>query len=368
MFPKNLIIYRVNRDVQFNTDVMEKQLAEYALTPIGSQDKQKFGWVPALPGGELFAHSSGGNILLRSCKQEKLLPASCINKLVQEEIERLEALEGGSLKKSEKAAIKDDIIMDVLPTAFIKESFTSLYILPSQGVIVVDASSHGKAEDTLALLRKTLGSLPTVPLLPNTPVETTLTQWVKDGNADGEFIIGNQAVMKSILDDGGTVRLKNEEMSADSVQKHIEENKLVTELSLHWQERIRFTIKDSMAIGKVSYAEELKDRNDGIPREDKLARLDADFTLISGELTVFISELVSALGGIMEQEDQQNLSEDELVVHVIDFVKQERRASVTNIQRKFFLGYNKASRIMERLEGLQVVSKPDHQGQRTVLI
>ena len=135
MFPKNLIIYRVHRDVQFNPDVMEKQLAEFALTPIGSQDKQKFGWVPALPGGELFTHSSGGNILLRSCKQEKLLPASCINKLVQEEIERLEALEGGSLKKSEKAAIKDDIIMDVLPTALIKESFTSLFILPSQGLI-----------------------------------------------------------------------------------------------------------------------------------------------------------------------------------------------------------------------------------------
>lgn len=368
MFPKNLIIYRVHRDVQFHPDVMEKQLAEFALTPIGSQDKQKFGWVSAFPCGELFAHSSGGNILLRSCKQEKLLPASCINKLVQEKVEQLEAEQGRPLKKKEKEDIKDNIIMDVLPTAFVKESFTSLYILPSQGVIVVDASSHGKAEDALALLRKTLGSLPTVPLLPNTPVETTLTQWVKDGNPPSGFSIGSQAVMKSILDDGGTVRLKNEEMSADSVQKHIEENKLVTELSLNWQQRISFTLKDSMAIGKVRYAEELKDQNDDIPREDNLARLDADFTLISGELTVFIGELVSALGGLVEQEGQQNLGEDELVVSVIEFVKQERRASVTTIQRKFRIGYNKASRIMERLEDLQVVSKPDREGQRTVLI
>lgn len=368
MFPKNLIIYRVNRDVQFNPDAMEKQLAEFALTPIGSQDKQKFGWVPALPGGELFAHSSGGNILLRSCKQEKLLPSSCINKLVQEKVDQLEAEQGRPLKKSEKADIKDDIIMDVLPTAFIKESFTSLYILPNQGVIVVDAGSHGKAEETLALLRKTLGSLPVVPLLPNTPVETTLTQWVKDGTTPSGFSIGSSAAMRSIVEKGAQVTLKHEELSAQSVLKHIEENKVVTSLSMDWQERIYFTLKDSMAIGKISYAEELKDQNDDIPREDNLARLDADFTLISGELSVFISELVSALGGILEQEDQQNLSEDELVISAIEFVKQEQRASVSAIQRKFLIGYNKASRIVERLEGLQVVSKPDREGQRTVLI
>lgn len=123
-----------------------------------------------------------------------------------------------------------------------------------------------------------------------------------------------------------------------------------------------------MAITRVNFSDDLKDQNGDIPREDKLARLDADFTLISGELTVFISELTSALGGIMEQEDQQNMSEDELVVSVIDFVKKERRASISAIQRKFLIGFNKASRIVDRLEGLQVVSKPDRQGQRTVLI
>lgn len=368
MFPKNLIIYRVNRDVKFNPDEMEKQLAEFALTPIGSQDKQKLGWVLALPGGELFVHYSGDNILLRSCKQEKLLPASCINKLVQEKVEQLEAQQGRPLKKREKADIKDDIIMDALPTAFIKESFTSLYILPSQGVIVVDASSHGKAEGALALLRKTLGSLPVVPLLPNTPVETTLTQWVKDGTTPSGFSIGSSAAMRSIVEKGAQVTLKHEELSAQSVLKHIEENKVVTSLSMDWQERISFTLKDSMAITRVSFSDDLKDQNGDIPREDKLARLDADFTLISGELTVFITELTSALGGIMDQEDQKNMSEDELVVSVIEFVKQERRASVTAIQRKFWIGYNKASRILERLEGLLVVSKPDREGQRTVLI
>lgn len=298
MFPKNLIIYRVHRDVQFHPDVMEKQLAEFALTPIGSQDKQKFGWVSAFPCGELFAHSSGGNILLRSCKQEKLLPASCINKLVQEKVEQLEAEQGRPLKKKEKEDIKDNIIMDVLPTAFVKESFTSLYILPSQGVIVVDASSHGKAEDALALLRKTLGSLPVVPLIPAVAVESTLTEWVKTAQVPSGFSIGNSAVMRSILEEGAQVTLKNEELSAESIQKHIEESKVVTALSIDWQERIQLTLKDTMAINRVKFADELKEQNYDIPREDLAARLDADFSLVSGELTAFCRHLIDALGGL----------------------------------------------------------------------
>lgn len=298
MFPKNLIIYRVHRDVQFHPDVMEKQLAEFALTPIGSQDKQKFGWVSALPCGELFAHSSGGNILLRSCKQEKLLPASCINKLVQEKVAQLEAEQGRPLKKREKEDIRDNIIIDVLPTAFVKESFTSLYILPSQGVIVVDASSHSKAESILALLRKTLGSLPVVPLVPAVAVESTLTEWVKTAQVPSGFSIGNSAVMRSILEKGAQVTLKNEELSAESIQKHIEENKVVTALSIDWQERIQLTLKDTMAITRVKFADELKEQNDDIPREDLAARLDADFSLVAGELTAFCVSLIDALGGL----------------------------------------------------------------------
>jgi len=52
----------------------------------------------------------------------------------------------------------------------------------------------------------------------------------------------------------------------------------------------------------------------------------------------------------------------------VDFVKETQRASVSAIQRKLRIGYNRAARIIEQLEADGIVTAPGHNGARTVLI
>ncbi|MDU6451682.1 MAG: recombination-associated protein RdgC [Enterobacter hormaechei] len=259
---KNLMVYRLSRDVSLRAEEMEKQLAAYSFTPCGSQDMAKTGWVPPMGSqSDALTHaSSTGQIIVCARKEEKILPTPVVKQALEAKIFKLEAEQGRKLKKTEKDSLKDEVLHSLLPRAFSRFSQTMMWIDTVNGLIMVDCASAKKAEDTLALLRKSLGSLPVVPLALETPIELTLTEWVE-------------------------------------IAVHIEAGKVVTKLALDWQQRIQFVMCDDGSVKRLKFCDELRDQNEDIDREDYAQRFDADFILMTGELAALIQNLVEGLGG-----------------------------------------------------------------------
>jgi S-DNA-T family DNA segregation ATPase FtsK/SpoIIIE len=68
-----------------------------------------------------------------------------------------------------------------------------------------------------------------------------------------------------------------------------------------------------------------------------------------------------------EQAENEANELDPLYDEALAFVTESRRVSISSIQRKFRIGYNRAARIVEDMETQGVVSTPGNNGAREVL-
>ena len=71
--------------------------------------------------------------------------------------------------------------------------------------------------------------------------------------------------------------------------------------------------------------------------------------------------------GLASSEGAFEEDQDRLYDEAVAFITETRRASISSVQRKFKIGYNRAARMVEAMEAAGVISSPAHNGSREVL-
>lgn len=296
MFFKNIRIYRLTEAWTMTATELSKKLAEYAFQPCDSLDSARYGFVPPLgEHGTDFVHAANGYIMICAKRQQKLLPSAVINEQLDEKVSALSKTESRNIGRKERQVLKDEIIFSLLPKAFTKSSLDYAYVAPNENMIVVNASSSKRAEDLLSALREVLGSLRCVPLsVRNIPTQV-MTHWLIHGTPEG-FELGEQAELMASRD-GRVVRCKQHDLSSDEVRNHINSGMYVSKVALTWSEAIHCVVDDWLAVKRLKFEDKIIEQASDRNPENKAEQFDADFVVMTLELSRFIAALIYAFGG-----------------------------------------------------------------------
>ncbi|OLU15140.1 MULTISPECIES: recombination-associated protein RdgC [unclassified Pseudomonas] len=299
MWFRNLLVYRLTQDVDFDTEKLQTALAAKPARPCASQELATYGFVAPFGKGEdaPLVHESQGFLLISARKEERILPGSVVKDAVKEKVDEIESEQMRKVYKKEREQIKDEIVQAFLPRAFIRKSATFAAIAPAQGLIIVNASSPKRAEDLLSTLREAIGSLPVRPLTVKIAPSATMTDWVKAQQAAADFHVLDECELRDTHEDGGIVRCKRQDLTGEEVQLHMSSGKQVTQLSLAWQDKLSFVLDDKLVVKRLKFEDLLQEQAEQDGGDDDLSQQDASFTLMMLTLIEFLPALFEALGG-----------------------------------------------------------------------
>lgn len=300
MWFKNLQLFQFSKPIAIDIAQLQAQLQAFQFEPCKSLETYRAGWsLPAANATTLY-HSSNRNILLCMRRQEKVIPAAVVNEALKERIAAIELKEQRKVGRKEKLTLKEELLSELTPRAFVRSSYTWGYIDLSQQRILIDAVSSKKADEFLDLLRQTLGSLPVIPINTTLSPAHVMTQWLGEAQKRPVGLaLDGQCELRSDLEEGSVIRCKQPDLDADEVVAHIETGKQVVKLAINWQERVQCILQEDLVIKRLRFGDDLLDEaRDSYADEDPMTQLDADFALMSLELQRFTEHLIEWLGGI----------------------------------------------------------------------
>lgn len=296
MFFRNLMFFRFPMSSTKALTTIDNVLSDAALKPVGLLETMSRGFVsPFGRDDAAISHRIGDALWITLGGEDKLLPASVINAALSKKIIDIENKEDRKLSARARKRLKEDLVHELLPRAFVRPMRLNASLDLKQGFIAVDTSSRKAAEALVSELRHALGSFPALPLNAEVSPRGLFTAWIAGEPLPHGFALGDECELKDPTDGGAVVRCQRQELQSEEIRKHLESGKQVTRLAMVFDDRVSFVLGDDLVVRKVKLLEGSVDQLENTERESLDAELDARFALFSSELARLFAALEKAL-------------------------------------------------------------------------
>ncbi len=293
---KNLRPYRIDRAAALTSESLGDQLEAARLAPCGRLEAASAGWVsPYGPERGELVHSVGTCHLVRYGLEEKVLPAAVVRAALSERIAAARERTGRPPGRRDKLRFKDEVLMDLLPRAFVKPRAVDAYLDLDAGWVVVDCATTRQADDVATSLRMHVDGLELSAPDINNRICTHLTAWLRTGRCVGELELGDECDLRSERDAAATIRCRRQDLSSPDIRRHLAAGMQVFRLGLRWGERFSFTLSEEFAVTRLRAGAYLAAQLEDLGADSDLERLDAEFALASLEYRALLEELARGL-------------------------------------------------------------------------
>jgi recombination associated protein RdgC len=289
MFFRQLSVYRLETECP-DFSALNTALSERPFTPTRAQQAESVGWQTAI--GEQYVHDTDGAARIVLQREERSVPSSVVR---DEADQRLLARGGatGEPTKAEKIAMRDAVLLELLPQAFPRQTNTQTIIDTKSQQVWFDTLTATKIERTSNQLREQIGQWRMVPFFGTQDISAHMASWLLGAPPTG-FEIGEGAKLVD-LREGGTVTVSKLALPDPHVVAHLHEGMKVDQLELIWREQIRFTLRADGGLAKIKPTELLDTDDSGEMIDDVDQQLDADQRLMVGALRQLIHDLANVL-------------------------------------------------------------------------
>jgi recombination associated protein RdgC len=296
MFFRNLTVFRFDPALKKAFDEIEATLDEFRLKPVGPVEPMSRGFVsPFGRDRPALSHRVGAGLWLTLGGEDRLLPSSVVNEELQRKLAQMEEQQGRKPGGRARKRLKEDIVHELLPRAFVRPSRLDAWLDMDLGVVAVDSSSRKAAEGFVTELRHALGSFPALPLNAESSPRALMTGWIAGEPLPEGFAIGDEAELRDPIDGGAVVKYQRQELHGDEIRQHLEAGKQVSRLALSFDEHVSFVLGEDLVLRKLKFLDGAVEDLENSERESLEAELDARFALMSAELAKLFVALERAL-------------------------------------------------------------------------
>jgi recombination associated protein RdgC len=297
MWFRNLSLFRFSEKSGRALKALEGKLDDHRLRPVGPLELSTAGFVsPYGASEETLVHRMGHFSLVTLGREDRLLPNAVVNQELAARLQKIEEKEGKRPGSKQRKRLKEEVLTDLLPRAFTKQSKVNAYFSSENGWLVIDSASRKIAEEAVTKLRQALGTFPAVPVTAENGPRGLMTDWVIRGKLPQGLALADECELRDPVESGAIVRCRRQDLETDEVREHLKSGKQVFQLGLTYEDRIGFVLGEDLTVRKLKFLDAIQDEVDEASAESAIAELDARFALMTLELEQLLGKFETWFG------------------------------------------------------------------------